>query len=152
MNDQIDVVAAECAARLGLDLEAVEVTGPRSRRLLRVVVDADGGVDVDTIAAVTRAVSAALDAADVMGERPYTLEVTSRGLDRPLTSPRHWRRNLGRLVAVRTGGGERFIGRIVAGDDPPTTVRLAVDGQERALGLHEIAEARIEPELKKRGG
>ena len=87
------VVAAE-----GLDLEDVVVTPAGKRRLLRVVVDQDGGVGLDTVAAVSTAVSAALDERDAMGGSPYVLEVTSPGVDRPLTAPRHWRRNLTRLV------------------------------------------------------
>src|SRR3954463_8986667 len=88
---------------LGLDLEAVDLTSAGKRRLLRVAVDKDGGVTLDDIADATREVSRLLDApegTDALGEQPYTLEVTSPGIDRPLTAPRHWRRNEGRLVKV----------------------------------------------------
>ena len=61
--------------------------------MLRVAVDKDGGVTLDDVADATREVNRVLDGSDVMGEQPYTLEVTSRGVDRPLTLPRHWRRN-----------------------------------------------------------
>src|SRR5215469_10062230 len=84
----------------GLDLEDVRVSQAGRRRLLRLVVDADGGVGLDQIAEVSREVSARLDASGVMGEVPYTLEVSSPGVDRPLTEPRHWRRAQGRLVSV----------------------------------------------------
>ena len=86
----------------GLDLEDVVVTPAGRRRLLRVVVDRDGGLSLDAVAAVSTAVSAALDDSDAMGGAPYVLEVTSPGIDRPLTEPRHWRRNLTRLVTVAT--------------------------------------------------
>src|SRR5439155_892857 len=76
----------------------------RRRRLLRVVVDADGGVDLDNIALVSREASARLDDTGAMGEAPYTLEVSSPGVDRPLTQPRHWRRAVGRLVRVPASG------------------------------------------------
>ena len=83
-----------------MDLEGVRVTSAGRRRLLRVVVDADGGVSLDDIEQVSRELSAVLDQAAAMGEAPYTLEVSSPGVDRPLTEPRHWRRAVGRLVTA----------------------------------------------------
>ena len=94
----------------GLDLEDVVVTPAGKRRLLRVVVDQDGGVDLDTVAGVSTAVSATLDESDAMGGAPYVLEVTSPGVDRPLTAPRHWRRNRDRLVKVATAEAHRARG------------------------------------------
>jgi len=88
----------------GLDLESVRVGSAGRRRLLRLVVDADGGVDLDNIALVSREASARLDDTGAMGEAPYTLEVSSPGVDRPLTQPRHWRRAVGRLVRVPVSG------------------------------------------------
>ena len=95
----------------GLDLEDVVVTPAGRRRLLRVVVDRDGGLSLDAVAAVSTAVSAALDDSDAMGGAPYVLEVTSPGIDRPLTEPRHWRRNRTRLVTVTTAEGTSLTGR-----------------------------------------
>lgn len=92
-------------AALGMDLENVRITSAGRRRLLRIVVDADGGVSLDDIATVSREVSATLDRAAAMGETPYTLEVSSPGVDRPLTEPKHWRRAIGRLVTVPLRGG-----------------------------------------------
>ena len=66
---------------------------------------------LDEVAAATHLVSDALDASDVMGEQPYTLEVSSPGVGRPLTEPRHFRRNVGRLVTATSGAGE-VTGRI----------------------------------------
>ena len=93
----------------GMDLESVRVSPAGRRRLLRLVVDADGGLGLDAIAAVSREVSACLDASAAMGEVPYTLEVSSPGVDRPLTEPRHWRRAQGRLVSapLAVAGGDR---------------------------------------------
>jgi ribosome maturation factor RimP len=109
---------------LGLDLDALELTTAGRRRVLRVVVDKDGGVSLDDIADATRAVSKELDADDVLGEQPYTLEVTSRGVDRPLTSPRNWVRNIGRLVEVALVDGTVVTGRVTGADD--TGADLAV--------------------------
>ncbi len=76
-------------AASGLDLEGIQMSTAGRRSVVRVLVDKDGGVTLDDVADATRAVGEALDDSDVMGEQPYTLEVTSRGVDRPLTLPRH---------------------------------------------------------------
>ena len=133
---------------LGLDLEALEVTPAGRRRLLRVAVDKDGGVTMDDVAEATKEVSRLLDASEAMGEQPYTLEVTSPGIDRPLTLPRHWRRNNGRLVKVRTQSGETVVGRITASDDDQ--VHLDVDGSARELPLSDVAKAHVEVEFNRK--
>jgi ribosome maturation factor RimP len=116
-------------AGAGYDLEELVVTPAGRRSVVRVVVDRDQGVTLDDIAEVRRAVSEVLDANDDgMGRTPYVLEVTSPGVDRPLTEPRHWRRNIGRLVTVSVGpAGARddLTGRITAVGD--TGVDLAVE-------------------------
>ena len=101
----------------GLELEDLELRSVGRRLVLRVLVDSDRGVTLDEIAAASRAVSEALDGSDVLGDEPYTLEVTSPGVDRPLTAPRHWRRNVGRLVAVTLTGGSSITGRITSVSD-----------------------------------
>ena len=105
-RDRIEQELVTPLSALGLDVEAVELTPAGKRRVLRIAVDGDGGVTLDDVADATKKVSEVLDASDVMGEQPYTLEVTSRGVDRPLTLPRHWRRNADRLVKVTTAEGE----------------------------------------------
>ena len=117
----------------GLDLESVRVTAAGRRRLLRVVVDSDPGVSLDDAAAVSRELSAALDAVAVMGDFPYTLEVSSPGVDRPLTERRHWRRAVGRLVQVTvtdSGAPGPVSGRIVSAD--ADGVALDVGGDPKA--------------------
>ena len=104
-RDRLAGVLTDPLLPAGLDVEAVELTPAGSRRLLRVAVDKDGGVTLDDIADATREVSRVLDDTDAMGEQPYTLEVTSPGVDRPLTLPRHWRRNQDRLVKVTLADG-----------------------------------------------
>ncbi|WP_148574486.1 ribosome maturation factor RimP [Nocardioides caldifontis] len=133
---------------MGLDLEGLELTPAGRRRLLRVAVDKDGGVTMDDVAEATKEVSRLLDASDVMGEQPYTLEVTSPGTDRPLTLPRHWRRNAGRLVKVRTQDGETVRGRIQSNDDD--SVLLDVDGAPRELPLSQVAKAHVEVEFNRK--
>jgi ribosome maturation factor RimP len=113
--------------------------------VLRIAVDTDGGVGIDSITEATRELSKELDASDVMGAQPYTLEVTSRGVDRPLALPRHWRRNIGRLVVAELADGSRVKGRITAADE--TAADLTVDGALRRLSLEDVATARVEAEL-----
>jgi ribosome maturation factor RimP len=117
----------------GYDLEELVVTPAGRRSVVRVVVDRDAGVTLDDIAEVSRAVSAVLDSNDGdLGRAPYVLEVTSPGVDRPLTEPRHWRRNTGRLVTVPVGpqpATEQLTGRVTAVDDAGVT--LAVEGRAK---------------------
>jgi ribosome maturation factor RimP len=117
-------------AGAGYDLEELVVTPAGRRSVVRVVVDRDEGVTLDDIADVSRAVSEVLDANDDGMGRPYVLEVTSPGVDRPLTEHRHWRRNVGRLVTVAVGpagSADEVTGRITAADD--TGVTLAVEAR-----------------------
>jgi ribosome maturation factor RimP len=126
-----DVIRPVIAAA-GMDLESVRVTAAGRRRLLRVVVDSDRGVSLDDAAAISRELSTALDTVAVMGDFPYTLEVSSPGVDRPLTDQRHWRRAVGRLVqvAVTDSGGARPVsGRVAAADADGVT--LDVEGARR---------------------
>jgi ribosome maturation factor RimP len=133
----------------GLDLEDIEVTPAGRRRVVRVIVDKDGGVTLDDIADTTRLVSKRLDQDDdLMGELPYTLEVTSPGTDRPLTAVRHWRRNIGRLVKVTRHEGDVLTGRIVDAGD--YSARLDVDGTCLDVDYDEVRRARIEVEFNRK--
>lgn len=134
----------------GCDLEEVEVSPAGRRRLLRVLVDRDGGISLDDVAEVTRAVSKALDADDLMGDGGYTLEISSPGVDRPLTLPRHWRRNTSRLVAVTLSSGDKLKGRITSADD--RGVELEVEGETRTIGYDEVARAKVEIEFNRKEG
>jgi ribosome maturation factor RimP len=147
---RIEAALADPLRGLGFDIEGVELTPAGKRRVLRIAVDKDGGVTLDDVAEATRAIDDILDDprnADVMGEQPYTLEVTSRGVDRPLTLPRHWRRNHGRLVKVTLVEGGVVTGRIGASDEQQVT--LAVAGEERAVAYADIAKALVQIEFKK---
>ena len=151
-ESQIAGVLTPILAQFGLELEAVEVIPAGKRRLLRVVVDGDGpdgrGPLLDDIAAASKAMSAELDTSDVVGAAAYTLEVSSRGVSRPLELPRHWRRNRGRLVAVTLTAGDAVTGRIVASDED--SVRLDVDGQTREIAYADVGKALVQVELNRR--
>ncbi|MCG5211748.1 ribosome maturation factor RimP [Streptosporangium sp. KLBMP 9127] len=131
----------------GLDLEDVTVTPAGKRRVLRVIVDRDGGASLDDIADVSRAISAALDADDVMGGTPYMLEVTSPGVDRPLTEPRHWRRAAGRLVKAELGDGTEAEGRVLVADD--SGVELDVSGTPRRFDFKDLTRGRVQVEFRR---
>lgn len=151
-SEQIAAVVEPVLEQFALELDAVEVKPAGKRSVVRVVVDGDGpegtGPSLDDIAEATKAVSTALDTADVTGAGPYTLEVTSRGVSRPLTQPRHWRRNRDRLVKVALTGGETVTGRIVGSDDD--AARLDVDGTERTVAYADVSSALVQIELNRR--
>lgn len=147
---------------VGMDLEAVRITSAGRRRLLRLVVDADGGVGLDDIAVVSREVSAALDSSSAMGEQAYTLEVSSPGVDRPLTERRHWRRAIGRLVvapltaapgpAEQEPGADgssaevqRIEGRITGASADGITLDVA--GESRQFGYGDLGPGKIKIEF-----
>lgn len=132
----------------GYDLEQVSVAAAGRRSLVRVVVDQDGGVSLDDIAELSRAISAALDAEDgALGPSAYTLEVTSPGVDRPLTEPRHWRRSTGRLVTVQTDTGP-LTGRVLRADEH--AVSLDVGGSEQTLRYAGLGPGRVQVEFGRR--
>jgi ribosome maturation factor RimP len=134
-------------SRSGLDLEAVELTPAGKKRVLRVAVDKDGGVTLDDIADATRRVSAELDDQDLMGDHAYTLEVTSRGVDRPLVEPRHWRRNRDRLVRVQLRDGSQVTGRVRDTDDTGAT--LEVSGTRARVAYADVDKALVQVEFNR---
>jgi ribosome maturation factor RimP len=151
----VDLTAAKARVRdliepvvtaAGYDLEEVSVSRAGRRHVVRVLVDADGGIRLDDVAVVSRDISAALDEAEENGGEvlagEYQLEVGSPGVDRPLTEPRHWRRNRGRLVAVNG-----LTGRVADVDD--TGVVLDVDGVPRSLAFAELGPGRVQIEFKR---
>ena len=143
----------------GYDLEQVAVSQAGRRSVVRVIVDKDGGVSLDDIAEVSRLVSNALDRTDttdggrgadsVLGKMPYTLEVTSPGVDRPLTEPRHWRRAAGRLVTVPVGE-ESVHGRVIDADD--SRVRFDVAGTPREFRYDDLGAGKVQVEFGRKEG
>jgi ribosome maturation factor RimP len=133
---QLRPVVEPVVAAAGYDLEDVTTTAAGRRSVVRVVVDRDGGVDLDDVAELSRAISQRLDDADPVGDAAYTLEVTSPGVDRPLTEPRHWRRNVGRLV--ETGGRKGRIKEVT--DDG---VVIDVDGETETISFEQRPEGRV---------
>jgi ribosome maturation factor RimP len=141
-------VIAPVIEAAGYDLEELAVSRAGRRHLLRITVDTDGGVSLDAVADLSREISAALDRAEEtggdFGTGEYVLEVSSPGVDRPLTEPRHWRRNIGRLVEV-AAGERRITGRVVAADEAEVT--LEVGGQRHGYGYAELGTGRVQVEF-----
>jgi ribosome maturation factor RimP len=115
-------------AAAGMDLESVQIKVAGKRRRLIITVDSDQGVSHNDLDGVSRNISAVLDASDPLGEAPYTLEVSSPGVDRPLTEPRHWRRARGRLVRVKVAGEGSVEGRVLAADADGVTLGIVSNG------------------------
>ena len=154
--ERISDLLEPAVTAMGMDLEDVRITSAGRRRLLRIVVDSDGGVSLDDIALLSRELSATLDRVSAMGEAPYTLEVSSPGVDRLLTEPKHWRRAVGRLVTVPLtsplrsatdgpAGSLAVTGRVTGTDS--RGIRLDVDGQSREFDYSELGPGRIQIEF-----
>ena len=149
-RDRVHAVVEEAVTAAGYDLEDVSVTRAGRRHVVRVLVDSDGGIDLDAVADVSRAVSAALDAAEEHGGEllagEYQLEVGSPGTDRPLRLPRQWRRNVGRLVEV-TVAGRALTARVVAADDDG--VVLDADGATVEAVWADLGPGRVQIEFNR---
>jgi ribosome maturation factor RimP len=143
---RVRAVVEPVVAKAGYDLEDLTLSRAGRRHVVRVLVDADGGISLDDVAVVSREISAALDAAEEGGGEllagEYQLEVGSPGIDRPLTEPRHWRRNVTRLVAVNG-----VVGRVVSAGE--TGIVLDVDGATRELGFAELGPGKVQIEFKR---
>ncbi len=141
-------VVAPVVEQAGYDLEDLAVSRAGRRHLLRVTVDGDEGVSLDAVAELSRQISAALDDAEATGGEfttgEYVLEVGSPGVDRPLTEPRHWRRNVGRLVAVRAED-RQVTARVVAADADRVT--LEADGRRVDHPYDRLGPGRVQIEF-----
>lgn len=144
-GERLEPLVADAVARAGFELEQVHVQQAGRTQLVKIVVDGDDGISLDEVADVSRVVAEALDSQDDVLRGAYTLEVTSPGLDRPLTKPRHWRRARLRKVAVKQAE-DKFLARV--GDADDDGVELLVDGLLRRVGYTDIEHAVIEVEFK----
>ncbi|WP_432558044.1 ribosome maturation factor RimP [Granulicoccus sp. GXG6511] len=155
-DGQLTSLLTPLLAQFALELDSLDSVPAGRRRLLRIVVDGDGpegrGPSLDDISEATKAISVALDEADFLGQQPYTLEVSSRGISRPLTEPKHWRRNAGRLVKANLVEGGEVTGRVLTSTEEVVTLEVVTDPKkqtttERDLPLAEIAKALVQVEF-----
>jgi ribosome maturation factor RimP len=148
--EEVRDLAQAVTRRRSLRLWDVVMGGPPGRSVVRVYVDAEGGVDLDTVAEVSEEISRGLDLRDPIDGR-YTLEVSSPGLERTLRSPEHFGSSVGRTVIVKTveplvGGSHRVEGQVTGTTE--TELRLAVDGSEIEVPFEAIRSARTVFEWK----
>ena len=146
--DTVRNIAAPIVSAAKLDLEDVTVGRVGRRDKVCVIVDADGGVDLDLIAKVSGDISTALDSQSQIEDAPFVLEVTSPGVDRPLTEARHWRRAHDRLVVMDMNDGGTVKGRVVSSDDRSATVDVA--GQMQQIPYDDVSKAVVEIEFDRK--
>jgi len=143
-EDISDAVTPALSA-LGFYLEDVTITSAGRRSMLTVIVDGDTHLSLDQVTSATKAIGEIVESIQSLGETPFTLEVTSPGLDRPLTKPRHWRKNIDRLVKVVLLDGKEIKGRIKAASENTATV------DESEINFADIKRANLEVEFKQVG-
>jgi len=146
LTGQLRGVLEPIVAAAGFELDEVDVRVAGRRHTVKVVVDSEQGVGLDDIADLSHAASAELDRHEDLIGGSYVLEVTSPGVDRPLTGPRHWRRARRRLVHVRRHDGSTFAGRVGRAGD--ASVELLVDGGLQDLPYADVAHAAVQVEFR----
>lgn len=144
-KEDISAAITPALSALGFYLEDVIITSAGRRSMLTVIVDGDTHLSLDQVTSATKAIGEIVESLQSLGDTPFTLEVTSPGLDRPLTKPRHWRKNIDRLVRVVLLNGNEVTGRIKAASE----VSARVDESE--VNFADIKRASLEVEFKQVG-
>ena len=152
LKDQISELVTTAVSDLGFYLEDVHVAIPGSHRIVTCIVDGDASLNLDQVTSVSRVISELLDEAPFMGETPFTLEVTSPGVDRPLTQPRHFAKNVSRLLKIIKLDGSEVTGRILSNTDKDVTLTVAVKKEtiEEVVTLADIKRAVVEIEFNRK--
>ena len=144
-KEEISAAITPALSDLGFYLEDITITSAGRRSMLTVIVDGDTHLSLDQVTVATKAISEIVENIQSLGQSPFTLEVTSPGLDRPLTKPRHWRKNIDRLVKIVLLDGKEIKGRV----KDATEVSATVD--EQAVKFSDIKRATLEIEFKQVG-
>jgi len=152
LKDQISELVTPAVSDLGFYLEDVHVATPGSHRIVTCIVDGDTSLNLDQVTTVSRVISELLDEAAFMGETPFTLEVTSPGVDRPLTQPRHFAKNVDRLLKIIKLDGSDVTGRILSNTDTDVTLTVTVKKEtvEQTVSLTDIKRAVVEIEFNRK--
>ena len=154
ISDQITQLITPLVQAQGLFLEDVQIVSPGKHRIVTCIVDGPQSLNLDQVTAISRSISELLDQATFMGDTPFTLEVTSPGVDRPLTLPRHFQKNIQRLLKVVQLNGTVVTGRIIAATDEVITLSVPDKKAEKeiAIALSEIKRAVVEVEFNRKDG
>ena len=152
LKDQISELVTPAVRDQGFYLEDVHVATPGSHRIVTCIVDGDSALNLDQVTSVSRIISELLDEATFMGETPFTLEVTSPGVDRPLTAPRHFAKNVDRLLKVIKVDGSEVSGRILSNTDQDVTLTVTIkkETREEVIALTDIKRAVVEIEFNRK--
>ena len=152
LKDQISELVTPAVSDLGFYLEDVHIATPGNHRIVTCIVDGDASLNLDQVTTVSRVISELLDEAAFMGETPFTLEVTSPGVDRPLTQPRHFAKNVDRLLKVIKLDGSEITGRILSNTDHDVTLTVTIKKEttEQTVLLSEIKRAVVEIEFNRK--
>jgi ribosome maturation factor RimP len=154
LKDQISELITPALQKAGYFLEDVNLVNPGQHRIVTVIVDGETGLNLDQVTVASKLVSELLDEASFMGETPFTLEVTSPGIDRPLTLPRHFAKNVDRLLKVTKNDGVVITGRIRLNTEKDVTLEVAEKKEikEVIIALSEIKRAMVEIEFNRKDG
>ena len=142
-KEQVLAVITSAIESLGFYIEDITITSAGKRSMLTVIVDGDTHLSLDQVTVATKAISEIVENLPTLGNNPFTLEVTSPGLDRPLTKPRHWRKNQDRLIKIVLTDGKEVNGRIKDSTESSVTV------DEQVINFADIKRATLEVEFKK---
>ena len=154
LKDQISEHITPALHKAGYFLEDVNLVSPGQHRIVTVIVDGESALNLDQVTVASKLVSELLDEATFMGETPFTLEVTSPGIDRPLTLPRHFAKNVDRLLKVTKSDGDVVTGRILANTESDVTLSVTEkkDVKEVTISLGDIKRAQVEIEFNRKEG
>jgi ribosome maturation factor RimP len=144
-KEEISAAITPALSDLGFYLEDITITSAGRRSMLTVIVDGDTHLSLDQVTVATKAISEIVENIQSLGQAPFTLEVTSPGLDLPLTKPRHWRKNIDRLVSIVLLDGKEIKGRV----KDATEISATVD--EQVVKFSDIKRATLEIEFKQVG-
>jgi len=154
LKDQVSEFITPALHKAGYFLEDINIVSPGQHRILTVIVDGATALNLDQVTVASKLVSELLDDAPFMGETPFTLEVTSPGIDRPLTLPRHFAKNADRLLKVTQTDGEVVTGRILSNseNDVTLTVTEKKEVKEVTIAFADIKRAQVEIEFNRKDG
>lgn len=152
LKDQISDLITPALTSAEYFLEDINIVTPGKHRIVTIIVDGEKALNLDQVTVATKLISELLDEASFMGETPFTLEVTSPGIDRPLTLPRHFAKNHDRLLKVTKNDGEVVTGRITANTENDVTLTVAVKKElvEHVISLTDIKRAVVEIEFNRK--